>query len=314
MKIFAWLVLGFIVLIIFALLYYLLVGELLFHIVFSRKSLSSRVLRKNIEKKLEEYKIDLCWWNKHKFVKFTTKSFDQLKLVGHYFESNSNNTVIVVHGFGQDYREMQQYCKFFLEKNFNILVVDNRTHGESQGNCIGFGWLDRKDILSWINFLNEKTPNRNILLFGISMGAAAVCCASGEKLPDNVVAVISDSAYCNVDKQIDYVMKKMNFLRKPIKKHLYSYTKRVHGFNVLEADVVKQVKNTKIPIFYVHGEQDDFVPVENLYSLYNSTPENLREKFVVEDAKHVMSYPISGILYEKKISDFLKSRTTIFRT
>lgn len=311
MKIFAWIILGIIILIIFGLLYYLLVGELLYRIVFSRRSLSSRVLRKNIDKKLKEYKIDLCWWDKHKFTKFSTVSFDQLKLVAHYYDANSNKTAIIVHGFGENYREMQQYCNFFFEKNFNMLVVDNRTHGESQGNSIGFGWMDRLDIISWINFLNEKTPNKKILLFGVSMGGAAVCCAAGEKLPENVVAVISDCAYDNVDRQITYIMRKIKLIRKPLKKHLYSFAKRVHGFDIMEADVIKQVKNTKIPILYIHGKDDDFVPVENVYNLFNSTPENLRDKFIVDEAKHALSYPVAGVFYEKKINDFLKSRTTI---
>ena len=310
MKILAWIVLAIIILIILALMLYLSVGAILFGKVFKRKNLADRLMKKNLEKQLKEYKIDLCWWDKFKFVKVKTQSFDQLNLVGHFFEANSDETVIVVHGFGSDYREMQQYCKFFLEKNFNVLAVSNRGHGESEGKFVGFGWLDRKDILSWVEFLNKKQPENKIVLFGLSMGGTAVCSVAGEKLPQNVVAIISDCAFANADKQIMHVIRNSIFL-KGLKKLLYSFAKRVHGFDIKEIDATKQVKITKIPILYFHGNADDFVPVENLFVLYGATPENLRDKMIVEGAGHALAYPVAGVLYEKKISDFLKSRTLL---
>ena len=100
MRILALVTLIAVALILLGLAYYLIVGNILFNILFARKSLSTRVLRKDIHKALEDYKIDLCWWQKIKFKKVTTQSFDQLKLVGHFYNSNSDKTVIVVHGFG----------------------------------------------------------------------------------------------------------------------------------------------------------------------------------------------------------------------
>lgn len=311
MKILAWIVLASVLVVILGLLYYLIVGAVLFKVVFSRKSVTNRVLRKDIEKDLEKYKIDLCWWDKHKFTRVTVQSYDQLKLVGRFHNANSNKTVIVVHGFGQNYQEMQQYCQFFYERNFNVLAVDNRAHGESEGRSVGFGWLDRKDILSWVNYLNEKQPENQILLFGLSMGGTAVCCVSGENLPNNVVGLISDCAFANADRQISHIMKRNKLNLKFIKNHLYSFSKRVHGLDVLEIDAIKQVKNCKIPILFLHGGADNFVPVENIFDLYNAAPENLKEKHIIEGAEHAMSYPIAGVLYERIINEFLKKRTKI---
>lgn len=311
MRVFAWVVLGIVLFVIFALLYYLVVGKIIFKFSFSRKSLHDRVMKKGIDQQIQEHKIDLGWWEKYKFQVLSIKSFDGLKLVGHYFDNKSDKTVIVVHGFGGNYREMQHFCKFFYEKNFNILAVENRAHGESEGKCIGFGWLDRLDLLYWIELLNQKFPEKKIILFGLSMGATAVCCVSGEKLPKNVVGIISDCAFANGDKQIDFVLKKYKIIGKVLKKHLYDYAKRVHSFDVLKVDAIKQVKNTKVPILFIHGNEDSYVPIENMYDLYNSTPSNLRDKYVVEGAGHGLSYSVAGVLYEKKINDFLKSRTNL---
>lgn len=286
-------------------------GKILFRFSLSRKNYKARAKQKDIEKRLKEHKIDLCWWAKQNFKNVSTTSFDHLKLHGRYFDNSSEKTVIVVHGFGQSSDETQQFCQFFMQKNFNILVVDCRAHSKSGGDCVGFGWLDRKDILSWVDFLNSKNPERKIVLFGISMGATAVCCACGEKLPTNVVAAISDSAFATAEKQFDFILKKYYFFGKVIKKHLFGYARRVHDFDLRQADATKQVRNTKVPILFIHGQDDDYVPIENMYALYNSAPESLRDKYVVEEAGHVLGHVVAGVLYEKKICDFLRSRTRI---
>lgn len=311
MKIIAWVILGIVALVILGLLYYLVVGAILFRVTFSRRSLSSKILTKDLEQKIKDYKVDLCWWDKYQFKKCSIKSFDGLTLKANYFDSQSDKTAIVVHGFGQSYIEMQQYCKMFIDRGFNVLVVDNRTHGDSEGTFIGFGWFDRLDLLSWIDYLNKENPDNKLILFGVSMGGATVCCASGENLPKNVCAIISDCAFDNTNRQIDYVLRKKKIIKFLFKKHLYSFAKRVHNFDIYQASPLKQVKQTKVPILYIHGTDDDFVPIDNVFNLYEATPQNFREKYVVEGAKHAMSYVVAGVLYEKKISDFIKSRTII---
>ncbi len=297
--------------IIFALAYYLAVGAILFKFIFSRRSVSMRVLRKDTEKRIKENKIDLCWWDKVKFEKVGIKSVDGLNLCGRYFDAGSDKTAIVVHGFGGSYLEMQPYCKLFHDRNFNVLAVDCRAHGDSEGSCIGYGWLDRLDICSWAEYLKEKSPNAKVVLFGLSMGGSAVCMASGEKkLPDNVVAVISDCTFDSADKEFNFLIKKHKYLFL-FKKHALSFVKRVYGFDVLKAEALKQVKKTKIPILYFHGSEDGFVPVECMQNLYNATPENLRDKFLVEGATHAMAYSVAGVLYEKKVFTFLKERTPL---
>ena len=103
MKIVALICLVMLILVLFALVYYLLVGAILFKYVFSRKSVTAKALNKNIDEKLKRYKVDLCWWDKVKLKKVEIQSFDGLKLCGRYIEANSEKTVIVVHGFGGNY-------------------------------------------------------------------------------------------------------------------------------------------------------------------------------------------------------------------
>ncbi len=311
MKIFAWIVLGVIIFIIVALVYYLVVGAVIFKFTFAKRGKNSRLSKKNIDKQIKDFGVDLCWWDEVKMQTVSIENREKMKLVGHFFDNNSDKTVVVLHGYGGTYLEMQPYCKFFKTKNFNILAVDNRAHGESEGKCIGFGWYDRLDILDWLEFLNRKKTNQKIVLFGVSMGATAVCSACGEKLPSNVVCAISDCAFANGEKEIKQVVAKNFKIGKGFIKHFTSFLKRIHAFDISQVDAIKQVKDTKIPILFIHGSSDDFVPVQNLYDLYNATPEGLRDKLVVEDAGHCQSYVKAGVMYERKINTFFAKYTKL---
>lgn len=303
MKIVAWIIIGCVILIFLGLIFYLIIGAILFHLSLGRKELKKRVKKNNLKNNLEKYQIDLCWWDKIEFKKVEIKSVDNLKLVGHFLDQKSKVTILLVHGYSANYKEMQPYAKFFYQKGYNLLCVENRAHGDSEGDCVGMGYFDRLDIKGWINFLNENNKSK-IILFGLSMGASAVCGAS-EDLPNNVVAVISDSAFDNVEKQIKYILKKFGIFKNLLFKILKSYTKRRYEFNLSDGNFVKCVKKSKIPILYFHGKADRYVLPECSMNLYEATPENLRELCLVDDAEHAMSYVVLGNMYERKINRFL---------
>ena len=306
MKIFAIIGLIIIGLMLLAMIMYLVVGRICFKIAFARKSTASRIVNKEMNKVIEQYKIDFCWWEKFSFETLSIKSRDGLKLIGHFLPNNSNKLAIIVHGYGADYKEMQQYAKYFVEKNYNILAVENRAHGQSEGKMIGMGWLDRLDVVDWINFMIEKNPNYQVALFGLSMGASTVCMTSGEALPSNVKAIISDCAFDNVFDAFKYVLKKRAHLPSwPLMNVFNLYMKNAYNYDMKEADAKKMLKKCKVPILFIHGDADDFVPTYMVHKLYESTDERLRELFIVEGAGHALSYPIAGIKYEKKLNDFL---------
>ncbi len=303
MKVVGWILLAICLFVIIALLYYLVVGSIIFHYSLGRKTLKKRVKKKNLSKNLEKYNIDLCWWDKVPFKEVKIKSFDGLNLVGHYYDAGSRKTVCLVHGYSANYKEMQQYAKYFYEKGYNLLCVENRAHGASEGKVVGMGYLDRKDLLSWLEFLGDENE---VVFLGLSMGASAVCCLAGEKLPKCVKGVISDCAFDNAERELSFAMRKFGKIRKLLLKHLKSYTKRLHNFDINDADMLRFVKNTKVPILYFHGKNDTYVPYKNSQNLYNATPENLRNLVLVDDADHAMSYQILGVDYERKITNFFR--------
>ncbi len=285
---------------------YLLCGVITFKLALSRKSTVKRIVNKTMAKTIANYKIDFCWWEKFDFERLEIKNKEGLKLVGHFLKNPSDKLAIIVHGYGADYREMQQYAKFFVEKNYNILCVENRAHGESEGKFISMGWLDRLDLVEWINAMLERNQNYKIVLMGLSMGASTVCMASGEKLPTNVKGVISDCGYANAYEEFKYVFKKRAHVPSwPLLNILNTYAKQMYGFDLKQADAVKQIKKSNLPFLFIHGDKDNFVPYSNLKLLSDAVPEERKMVFTSQGSDHAMSYPTSGLDYEKAMSRFL---------
>lgn len=249
------------------------------------------------------------WFDESGYEDIEITSFDNLKLRGYYLKANkpTTKTAIIVHGYSSKAKEMSHYAKFYHETlGYNVLMADNRGHGESEGDYIGFGWHDRKDYLRWINYIiTNINSNAEIILHGVSMGGATVLMTSGETLPDNVKAIISDCAYTSVKAELSYQMKKMyNLPSFPLVNTTSLLTKIKAGYFFGEASAIKQVAKSNTPTLFIHGDKDTFVPYEMVYELYE-TCSSEKDLFVVPNATHATAYREDKEGYEKKISDFL---------
>ena len=142
---------------------------------------------------------------KEKWLEDTSKdiqieSKDGLLLHGYEIAGQEENKkwTIVIHGYMSEGKQMIDSSKHFLDMGYNVLIVDLRGHGKSEGDYIGMGWHDRLDIIKWIEYLIKKQPNCEIVLYGVSMGAATVMMTTGEELPGNVKCAIEDCGYTSV--------------------------------------------------------------------------------------------------------------------
>ena len=125
-------------------------------------------------------------------------SHDGLKLFGKVYASGAAAPwLILFHGYRS--RAERDFCgglRFGVESGYNVLLVDQRAHGRSEGKCLAFGVLERRDCLSWVNFVVSRAgEGAKIVLYGMSMGAATVLMAAGLKLPENVVGIVADCGY-----------------------------------------------------------------------------------------------------------------------
>ena len=244
--------------------------------------------------------------NHSKYTDEYINSFDNLKLHSYKIlnETPSDKWAIIVHGYTCEGLQMSSYAENFYNAGFNIIVPDLRSHGLSEGNYIGMGWNDRLDILSWISYIIKENSNSKIVLLGVSMGAATVSMTSGEDLPSNVKAIIADCGYTCVFDQFSYQLKKLFSLPKfPIINASSLITKIRAGYSFKKASAIEQVKKSKTPMLYIHGDIDDFVPYYMMEELYNATSSE-KEMLTIKNAGHAKASEIDPETYWTTVHEF----------
>ena len=238
------------------------------------------------------------------------ESYDKLQLHSYVVSQNSNKWAIVVHGYGGSGKLMSDKSKYFYDMGYNVLIPDLRGHGKSEGDYIGMGWKDRLDIISWINFIIKENPNAEIVLHGTSMGAATVLMTSGENLPSNVKAIVADCAYTSAWDEFSYQLE--TYLKVPSSYILNvtdMVTKLKAGYSLKEASALESVKKATVPILFIHGDKDKFVPYSMMDKLYDAT-NSPKEKLTIEGGEHANSDLVSPFLYWLTVEDFLNQYVT----
>ena len=217
----------------------------------------------------------------------------------------SKKWVIIVHGYTSKGFNMTSYAKNFYNMRYNIMIPDLRAHGESEGHYIGMGWDDRNDIINLIAYILAEESDAEIVLFGVSMGAATVMMVSGEKLPSNVKAIIEDCGYTSAWEQFAYQLKTLfNLPEFPMMNIADIICKIRNGYFISDASAIKQVKKSVIPTLFIHGNCDSFVPFEMQEKLYDACKAE-KEKVVIEGATHAQAAFVNPELYWLSIVNFL---------
>ncbi|GAB6991202.1 alpha/beta hydrolase [Paenibacillus pini] len=236
------------------------------------------------------------------------KSDDGLLLKAYYVPAlkPSTKTVILAHGYGGAGREMAAFAKLYQDMGYNALMPDDRGHGDSEGSYIGFGWHDRLDYKQWIQYIIQKNgPEVQIVLQGVSMGGATVLMTSGESLPEQVKCVVSDCAYTSARDILTHQLKQMYKLPPfPLLSVTSLVCKIKAGYYFGEASALAQVAKTHLPILFIHGDEDTFVPYPMVHTLYGAAAGE-KELLVVKGALHGNAYFTDKEAYGNKLRGFL---------
>jgi len=219
---------------------------------------------------------------------------------------DSRRFVIVCHGYASAGNERIMYiAETFHDMGYGVLMPDARGHGKSGGDIYGMGWPDRLDILSWIGEISARYGAGEIVLYGISMGAATVMMTAGEELPSSVKAIVADCGYVSVKKELSYQMKMLYGLPAFPVVHICSLITRIcAGYWLSEASAAKQIAKSKTPLLLIHGSKDTFIPPYMLDELYEAAG-CAKQKMLVEGAGHCQSSTVDRERYWRVVSDFI---------
>ncbi len=237
----------------------------------------------------------------------TVKSADGLTLSGEYAlnAEPSHRWLIAVHGYRGNHSHMYTLASFYGLRGYNVLLPDLRGCGESEGDYIGMGWPDRRDMMQWIGWIIDRDPEAQIVLHGISMGGATVVMTSGEDLPPQVRAIVEDCGYTSVwDIFRDELKLLFHLPEFPVMYTASVIASLRAGYSFSEASSLEQVRKAKVPMMFIHGEKDNFVHTEMVYPLYEACPTE-KQLLVVEGAGHGSSYSMDPELYFGSVFDFL---------
>lgn len=230
-------------------------------------------------------------------------SFDNLKLHALFINNNTNKTIICVHGYKakDGLYDFGMSARFLNSLGYNLLFVDNRAHGLSQGKYIGFGVLDSIDVNSWVDYLVTNMNQETIILYGMSMGAATIMNAQNNK----VKAIIADCGFASGYDEVVYQIKKMYHLPPfPIIPISNVLLKLLAHYSLKEKEAYKSIKNYKNNLLIIHGDKDHFVPTRDAYKIFDNATCH-KKILIVPGASHAKSYLKDTKLYEQTIKEFL---------
>ena len=243
------------------------------------------------------------------------KSFDGLKLHGIWVEAeNPKGTILLAHGYrSTKLVDFALVYELYHKLGMNILVPDQRSHGESEGKYITFGVKESRDMVSWVEYHNASFGKFPLILSGLSMGASTVLYLADADLPDNVKGIIAYCGFTSPKEIISSVFHRMISL--PAGPALWVadlFTRVFAGFRLDEKDTRQTLKNSKLPVLMVHGTGDGFVPCEMTQQGYDVCT-GKKDLLLVEGAEHGVSFLVDREGYTEKVLSFLRENVEGFQ-
>ncbi len=220
---------------------------------------------------------------------------------------------ICVHGYHDTYESMGAIARHYNAQGWHVLLPDQRGHGRSEGDYVGWGYDERLDLVGWCHYVIRRDPEAEILLHGVSMGAATVLMATGGALPRQVKAAVSDCAYTSIEAEARHVLARYHDVlptKVPLPAGLlFSVLRKTAlrraGFDLRDAAPIRAVARSSTPTLFVHGVEDDFVPASMMGKLYQAA--RCPKAFLwVPGAGHAQAVGTDPELYWTAVSTFLR--------
>ncbi len=241
---------------------------------------------------------------------WTLESFDGLKLYAKKFSpaGKNNRWAILVHGYGRDGTFAYDYAEEYLKCGWNVLVPDLRAAGKSDGKFITMGALESRDVFDWMKKISDENPDAKIVLHGVSMGAATVLMTAALE-PKNLVAVVEDCGYTSAYEMFAAQLEKIFGLPEyPVMPCADIVCKMKTTVKISDAAPLEVVDKIKVPVLFIHGDEDKLVPFEMMGKLFDKTAAP-KEKFVVEGAGHADAKRKNPAAYFDRVFKFLEDKS-----
>ena len=223
-----------------------------------------------------------------------------------FVDRGSTRTALVVHGWRDCAIKFFWLARIYeKELGYNVVIPDLHASGLSEGEYIRMGWLDRLDLMEWMQAFMTDT----MTVHGVSMGAATTMMFSGETMPSAIRSLhfVEDCGYTSV--WDEFAMQLKGEFGLPEFPLLYASSllcKLRFGWSFGEASALEQVKKCHYPMLFIHGSDDSFVPTEMVFRLFEAKPD-AKALWVAADAGHARSYLQHKAEYVSRLKEFLQA-------
>jgi dipeptidyl aminopeptidase/acylaminoacyl peptidase len=236
-------------------------------------------------------------------------SLDGLLLKGWWFTiSREHPTIILLHGIRANRAEPPErvfgIARELIYHGYSVLAFDLRAHGESEGNRISAGYYEKNDLLGAVRYLRQQGVSGKIGVLGFSMGAAISLLAAAEC--KEISAVVADSAYVDVVSLMKWRLSKWKYLTALLIPAIVSVTRFLYHFDFRKINPLDAIKMIKVPIFIIHGAQDNVVPVTHAYRLRGACKNRLNRFWVVPEASHTDAFKTRTEEYLTRVLSFFR--------
>lgn len=236
-------------------------------------------------------------------------SHDGIRLVGHWYENpNAKRIVVAMHGWRSSWtQDFGMIAQFLHTNGCNILYAEQRGQGDSGGDHMTFGLLERFDCLDWVQWVNEHNEQGlPVYLAGISMGATTVLMTAGLELPENVRGIVADCGFTSPKAIWKHVTEENLHLSYELHDNLVErLCQKKISLGTQEYSTLEAMRICKVPVLFVHGSEDTFVPISMTYENYLACTAP-KELLVVPGAGHGLSYCTEKQRYEDAVKAFWK--------
>ena len=241
------------------------------------------------------------------YVDISFVSRDGLTLRGWWLETGDDNPVIVVvHGSegnrAHPAERMLGIARDLVSYGYNVLMFDMRGHGESEGKHISAGYYERNDLLGALDYIRQHGIESKIGVLGFSMGAATSLMATAES--GEIDAVVADCAYADIVSIIESEFSNRSNLPKFFIPIILFIAKNIYDVDFTAIKPEEAVREISVPVFIIHGEQDDMVPVQHAYRLKEASQNPDSELWIVPEAQHGNSYLMRPTEYKEQVTSF----------
>lgn len=235
------------------------------------------------------------------------------KLVAYHVKPKKESKVYVFcsHGYrNEGKREWCFFVKHYVEElGYNMFFVDHQCAGESDGQYVGFSSFESVDSMKWLDYMNDTFgKDIDIILHGISMGSTTVMLMTGNnELPENVRFTIADCGFTSALDEFKYKLEGWGAPEKPLVPIICAMNKQRAGYDFqTDTNALEAVAKAKIPMLFIHGGADKFVPTYMVHQLFDACAAPYKDKLVVDGAGHGESYYVDKSGYEKKMDEFIE--------